>query len=571
MTILKRLSPLALAAALVSCTESNRQDAEAGGTLVISTAADADFLLPPLVDGVAARQVTDLLFDHLAEIGNDLNTLGDAGFLPRLAERWEWSDDSLAIAFHLNPAARWHDGTPVRAADVAFTHDFYRDPAVGSPTAPLIRNIDSVSVRDSLTAVVHFASRRPEQFFNVAYQLHILPSHLLRDLDRSQIRSAPIVRNPVGSGRFRFARWVPGQVVEIVADTANYRGRPALDRVMWSIAPDPSAATTRLFAGEADLYEILNPASIAELGKHDHLKIVPYPSLAYGFLLFNLRDPDRTARPHPVLGDVGTRRALSMAVDRDRMVRNVFDSLATVGYGPFARTISTADTTIRQIPYDTVGARRLLDSLGWRDANGDGIRERNGRPLEFSILVPSSSKPRISFAVLIQEQLARVGARATIEQLEFVPFLERQRAKQFDAAVVALSSDPSPSGMRQHWGTPAAGEEGGTNGGSYSNPAVDALIDSALTTMDFAAQKAYFKRAYQAVVDDAPAIWLYNPKLAAGVHRRIVPRGLRADGWHVNIADWTIPADQRIDRDRIGLRSATAPSADSAAGAGAGR
>src|SRR5688500_3227758 len=571
MPILKRLPLLAVAILLGGCSDKPRNDAETGGTLVISTAADADFLLPPLVDGVSARQVTDLLFDRLAEIGNDLNTLGDAGFRPRLAERWDWSADSLAITFHLDPEARWHDGRPVRAADVAFTHDFYSDPADGSPTAPLIRNIDSVTLRDSLTAVVHFATRMPEQFFNVAYQLHILPSHLLRDLDRSQIRSAAIVRNPVGSGRFRFGRWVPGQVVEIVADTANYRGRPALDRVLWSIAPDPAAATTRLFAGEADVYEILSPASIAELQKHDHLKMVPYPSLAYGFLLFNMRDPKRPARPHPVLGDVGTRRALSMAVDRERMVRNVYDSLATVGFGPFARAISTADTTLRQIPYDTAGARRLLDSLGWRDANGDGIRERNGRPLEISILVPSSSRPRNSFAVLIQEQLAQVGARVRIEQLEFVPFLERQRAKEFDAAVVALSIDPSPSGMRQHWGTPAPGEESGTNGGSYSNPVVDALIDSATTTLDLATAKAYYKRAYQTVVDDAPAIWLYNPKLAAGMHRRIQPEGMRADGWYANLADWTIPADQRIDRDRIGLRSAVAPAADTAAGDSAGR
>ena len=573
MSIIKRLplSLLALALVVAGCNDRDRSDADTGGTLVISTAADADFLLPPLVDGVAARQVTDLLFDHLAEIGNELNTVGDEGFTPRLAKRWEWSADSLSIAFHLDPDARWHDGTPVRAADVAFTHDLYRDPVVASPTAPLIRNIDSISVRDSLTAVVHFASRMPEQFFTVAYQLHVLPSHLLRTVDRAQIRSAPIVRNPVGSGRFRFARWVPGQVVEIMADTGNYRGRPALDRVIWSIAPDPTAATTRLFAGEADMYEILRPEGIAELQKHDHLKVVPYPSLAYGFVLFNLADPKRPGRPHPVLGDVATRRALSMGVDRERMVRNVFDSLATVAYGPFARAISTADTTIRQIPYDTVGARRLLDSLGWRDANGDGVRERNGRTLELSILVPSSSRPRVSFAVLLQEQLTRIGARVTIEQLEFVPFLERQRTKQFDAAIVALASDPSPSGMRQHWGTPAPGENTGTNGGSYSNPVVDALLDSALTTMDFATEKAYFKRAYQAVVDDAPAIWLYNPRLAAGMHKRVQPAGLRADGWHTNLAEWKIPADQRIDRDRIGLREAVAPAADSAAGDSAGR
>lgn len=539
--------------------------------MVISTAADADFLLPPLVDGAVSKQVTDLVFDRLAEIGDELNTVGDEGFRPRLAERWEWSADSLSIAFHLDPDARWHDGVPVRAGDVAFSHAFHRDPAVASPTASLLRSVDSVSVRDSLTAVVHFAARAPEQFFTIAHQLHVLPAHLLRDADRAQIRSNPFVRNPVGSGRFRFARWVPGQVVEIVADTGNYRGRPGLDRVMWNIAPDPSAAMTRLFAGEADLYEVLRPESIVELQKHDHLKVVPYPSLAYGLLLFNMRDPAQPRRPHPLLGDVRMRRALSMAVDRERMVRNVFDSLATVGKGPFAAALSTADSTIRQIPFDLEGAKRLLDSLGWRDANGDGVRERSGRRLEFTILVPSSSRPRVRLAVLLQEQLAQAGVRVNLEELEFVPFLERQRAKRFDAAMVAYNSDPSPSGIRQMWGTPRAGEAEGGNGGSYSNPVADALVDSALSTMDFATEKAYFRRAYQTIVDDAPAIWLYNPKLAAGMHKRIQPKGMRADGWHVNIADWTIPADQRIARDRIGLRNASAAAADTGASEGKGR
>ena len=566
MPISKRFPLLALALLVAGCNDREPDEAETGGTLVISTAAEPDFLLPPLVIGSVSRQVSDLVFDRLAKIGNNLNTIGDEGFEPELAERWEWSADSLSIAFHLDPDARWHDGTPVRASDVAFSYDLYSDSAVASSTGPLIRSIDSVSVRDSLTAVVHFASRSPEQFFTVAYQLFILPSHILRSVDRAQIRSSPAVRNPVGSGRFRFVRWVPGQVVEIIADTANYRGRPKLDRVLWSVAPDPAAAITRLYAGEADMYEVLRPESIVELRKHAHLKMVPYPSLLYGFMVFNLRDPARTTRPHPVLGDVGTRRALSMAIDRERLVRNVFDSLAMVAKGPFASAISTADTTLEQIPFDTAGARRMLDSLGWRDPDGDGVRERNGRPLAFAILVPSSSKPRVDLAVLIQEQLAKVGARVTIDQLEFVQFLERQSAKRFDAAMVTMYSDPSPSSIRQNWGSPRPGEGSSSNSGSYSNPEVDALIDSALTTMDFEKEKAYFRRAYQAMINDAPAVWLFNPKMAAGVHTRLKPAVMPANGWHVNLADWSVDPAQRIDRDRIGLRNAAEVN-DSADGA----
>src|SRR5688572_21979069 len=144
-----RISKAALAAVLISlgCDREDTSDAGAptGGTLVIASAADAGGLLPPLIDDASGKQVADQIFDRLAEIGPELNTVGDRGFTPRLAERWEWAADSLSIVFHLDPDARWHDGRPVRASDVRFTHAIYRDPTVASPHAEVIRNVDSVS------------------------------------------------------------------------------------------------------------------------------------------------------------------------------------------------------------------------------------------------------------------------------------------------------------------------------------------------------------------------------------------------------------------------------------------
>src|SRR3954451_9836272 len=103
-----------------------------GGTLIISTAADAKTLLPQLYAGITDRQVTDLLFDHLADIGPELNSVGDKGFIPVLAQSWGWSVDSLSITFHLNPKAKWHDGKAVRASDVAYSVRLTKDTALGS-------------------------------------------------------------------------------------------------------------------------------------------------------------------------------------------------------------------------------------------------------------------------------------------------------------------------------------------------------------------------------------------------------------------------------------------------------
>ena len=560
---------LLLAAPLLACDgddAAGRTAADAGGTLVVAVTGDADNLVPPVHESITARQVFDQIFDHLADIGDELNTIGDEGFEPALAERWEWAEDSLSIAFHLNPRARWHDGRPVRASDVRFTHRLFTDSAVASPFAPLLENIDSVQVRDSLTAVVWYRRRSPQQFFDATYQMWILPEHRLAGADPGTLRASDFSRSPVGTGRFRFSRWVPGQSLEIVADTGNYRGRAKLDRVVWSIAPDPVASTTKLFAGEADFVEILRPEDQAEVRKRPDLKLVPYPTLQYAAMFLNANQPGALSRPHPLFADRELRRALTMAIDREAMVRNVFDTLGATGIGPITRALATADTTIPQLPFDRQRAARTLDSLGWRDADGDGIRERSGRPLEFSLVVPTSSAFRMRMAVLIQEQLAGVGAKVNVEPLEFGTFLERQRTRRFDAAMGGIGTDPLPSGVRQSWSAASIGT-GGSNYTGYASPVFDALVDSGSAAMDPADARRHFRRAYETLIADAPAVWLYELRAVAGAHERLRPVGVRADGWWAHLADWTIPADRRIDRDRIGLRAGTA--ATPAAGASA--
>ena len=539
-------------------------DGAPGGTLIIATAAEPSFLFPPLVTGVSDRQITDMLFDRLAEIGPALNTVGDQGFRPQLAERWTWAADSLSIAFHLNPRARWHDGRPVRASDVRFTHRVYTDAALGSTTAPLLADIDSVSVRDSLTAVVWFERRTPHQFFDAVYQLVVFPEHVYGAVRPGELRTNALVRQPVGSGRFRFARWEPGQSLELLSDTANYRGRAKLDRVVYSVAPEFASATAKLFAGEADFFETLRPENIAALANRPELKLHPYPSLAYGYLGFNLRDPRNRARPHPVFGDVNVRRALSMAVDRQAIVRNVYDSLAYVARGPFPRALS-GDITVTEIPHDVARAGALLDSLGWR-MGADSVRAKNGRPLAFRLAVPTSSATRGRMAVLLQEQLRRVGARVEIDGQEFNAFVDRQQRRDFDSYFGAWNVDPTPGSIRQTWGTAGMQGSEGSNYGSYSSPAFDALVDSALATTDPARARSLYQRAYQRIIDDAPAIWVYEPRFFAGAHRRLRPVYMRADGWWAGIADWTIPEGERIDRDRVGLRAPVSSGAAAPAG-----
>ena len=529
-------------------------NAENGGTVVIATGASPNALLPPLAVGTQTEAVVDQLFDRLADIGDSLNVSGDAGFQDRLAREWSWARDSLSITFRLDPRARWHDGRPVRAEDVKFTFDLYTDPAVGAHKAPLLGNIDSVSVPDSLTAVFWYKRRGSQQFLDATYHMYVVPRHLLDSVPRAKLAASAFARNPVGSGRFRFRSWQAGQQLEIAADPENYRGRAHLDRVIWTIAPEFGATTIRLVTGDADFLEMLTPEAAAQVAGNGSLRVVPYNTPNYAFLQFNLRAADGSPRPHPLFGDRELRRALTMAVDRQRVTTNVFDTLATPGVGPFSRLIFKGWQQLRQIPHDVVAARALLDSLGWRDTNGDGVREKGGTPLAFAILAPTSSGSRRRAAVLLQEQFRAVGANVTVENLEIGTFAERQRGRRFDATMAGWTTDPTPSGLRQTWTTIGSRAPGGSNYGSYESPAFDSAVDSALSAVDPRRANVHWLRAFQTIVDDAPGVWLYEVRTVAGAHRRIRLAPLRADAWWAHLADWWIPAKDRIGRDRIGLR-----------------
>jgi peptide/nickel transport system substrate-binding protein len=547
------LSLLVVAAASCSDQTARTGGAEPGGTIVVAAPGSGSSpMFPPLAIDVVGRMVADNVYERLAEIGPDMNALGDRGFTPRLARSWQWAPDSMSIAFAIDPRAKWHDGRPVLASDVRYSLRLIKDPRTASHYLPQVENIDSVSVPDSLTAVVWFRRRTPEQFYDIAYQLWVLPEHHLKDVPPEKLGDAETITRSVGSGRFRLARLEPGVRVELLADTAHYRGRPKLDRVIISFVADGQTALTQLLSGQADLYDGVPPDALKRVDSSGTVRLFRYPGLQYVLLWMNERTPGRTAAPHPIFADRRVRHAVSMALDRQAMARNVFDTVGTVASGPFHRSVG--DTTLILLPFDRARAAALLDSAGWR-AGADGMRSKNGRPLQFNILVPTSSIPRMRYAVLIQEQLRSIGIRAEIQSMDFRAFQERLEAGNFDAVLAGFSTDPARSGAKQNW-TTAQFPPSGANYGRYSNRVVDALLDTASTTFDKQRADRTYHRAFQTLVDDAPAVWLYEVLTLAGAHKRIRTENMRPDGWWSSLADWWIPANERIERDRIGLRPA---------------
>jgi len=545
----------ALAAAACDRGTTKSDDASAvGGSIIIAMQNEPRSLLPPLINQIDEKVVEDQIFEPLAWLGDEGHL--DRDYRPGLADSWSWERDSTAIVFHLNPKARWQDGPPVRASDVRFTFGLYADSVVGFKDRSSLARIDSVTARDSVTVVFWFKNRYAEQFYDAATRLLILPEHLLAREPRATMLTSTFGRQPVGSGRFRLGKWTPNASIELLADTANYHGRPNLDRVVFAVT-DVNSLSTRLATGEIDLAEVSTPAVFRTASAQPDLRARMNPAYDYSFLLFNARQRKQRRQPNALFADVGLRRAISMGLDRGKLVRSQFDSLAIVSTGPMTRAQPLADSTIRTIAYDSAGAARLLDSLGWTLPAGKTVRERRGQPLKFSVLVPTVSANRMTMIVAIQESLRKLGMEVVVDAVDGNTFVGRLGARDFDVVFDGRHVEPSVSGLRAFWSVASARDANGQNYGNYENPRFDAHLDSALAARDLASARPHATQAFETIVADVPAVWLYETRTAMLMHKRIRPVHLVSTAWWAGLADWSIPAAERLPRDRVGLRIAS--------------
>ncbi len=537
---------LSLATAfLVACTPDAGCPDRWCGTAVVATTAEADVLLPVATTQDVGYSIGDLIFLKLADIGPEMNTVDPGTFQPELASSWEFEDERT-IVFTLNPDAKWHDGVPVTAEDVVFTFDVYRDPVVASPSRNRVLEIESVAARGTGSVAFRFSHAYPEMLFDAVYHMRILPRHLLDTVPPADISSSPLGRSPIGNGPYRFVRWNAGQSIELVADPDFILGRPGIRRIIWRFVGDPNTAVAQLLAGEADLLQVLSPEAQEQVEARDDLRTVMWtPPIYYMFVQFNMRDAEGRDRPHPLFRDRAVREAIAMAVDREAIVNAVFPQ-GVVGKGPMAPAQWVWHGEYEQIPFDTAAARARLAELGWADTDGDGLLDRDGRPLTFDLILPSSSVSRRRAGEIMQAQLRRIGVTMTITALEFNAFLERGAAHQFDAFFGGYGGDPSPATIADVWETGAA-----TNRGSYSNAEVDRLIGEARAASDLETAQDAWHRVVTLINDDVPAIWVYAGSPISGVSARFENVSIRSDNFTATLWQWRVPASQLIDRDRI--------------------
>jgi peptide/nickel transport system substrate-binding protein len=524
---------------MVACARGPRaQGSRDPSRVVILIGAEAFAPVPTLNEAAQSSttntDVADQMFLHLAELGPTLLTAGDQAFVPRLARSWT-RRDSVTLVFDLDPRATWQDGAPVTAQDVVFTFARGRNPTLAPKLSKSLRRIVSVTAEGERRVVFRYSRPYAEQLYDAVYHAAPLPSHLLARIPAESLATSAFVQSPIGSGPYRWVRRVPGQFIELEANPRFFLGAPAVRHVYFRLAADPQARLNLVLGGEGDATEAVPPplSNVDRVTAQGNLRIIPYPSSALGFLLFNQRDPRDTSRPHPILTDRDVRRAIGLALDRAGMVRATFGNLAQVPYGPASLLLWIGHDAPAPARQNLPEARRLLRARGWIDHDGDGTLDKGGTPLALTLTLTSTSAFRMQLAQIAQEQLRQVGIRLELKALDNQLWNEVREEGRFDIDFSSTGQDPSPTGLAQGWSC-----AGATNKAHYCNPRVDSLIEAAT----FATSN--LQQAWQAVLrqieDDAPAVFMYATKLQAVVPRRFTNVRIRPESLWLGLREWTL-------------------------------
>ena len=535
LPLLSATTALGLLLSVPANAQTSRRKAT---SLVIVTGGQATLPIPTLMEGpensVGNLDVADQLFLRLAELGPKLVTSGESDFVPTLAKSWT-RRDSITLAFDLDTRARWHDGAPLTAQDVAFTIARAKNPAVSPRLAELLRQIVSVSSEGSSRVVFRFARPYAEQLYDATFHVAPLPAHLLDTVAPTEVAMSGFAKHPIGSGPYRWVRNVPGQFVELAAVENFFLGKPKIERLIFRTAADPTARLNLLLSGQADAIDIVPPPpdNVRRVSADTALRLISVPSSTVGYLLFNQRDPKNRARPHPILADVRVRRAITLGLDRRQIVQAVFGPHGAVPYGPVSQLLWIRRGAPEPEAANPAEARRLLASTGWGDSDGDGTLDRGGQPLRLLLSLPNTSGIRRQMALLVQEQLRRIGIQIEIQQLDFPIWQERRSAGDFDLDFSGVSQDASPSGLTQSWTC-----TGANNVAGYCDRVVDSLMSEAILGREDPA--GTWIEALRQIEEGAPAVFMYAPTFVYAVNRRYRAVTIKPHSGWITVRKWSV-------------------------------
>ena len=510
-----------------------------GGTIIASTFADAEILNPILSVDTSSSEVHVMIFNSLTQTNPE-----DGTPMADLAESWDVSEDGLTVTFHLRKDVVWHDGEPFTAEDVKFTWDTILNPDVNSPRRSDLAELltpEQIVVLDDYTIQMQL-SQLDVTFLSEKTYYGIIPKHILGEMTAEEINAAEFnTQSPIGTGPFMFREWVKDDHVALVGNPNYFEGEPRVNFWYYKVVENQTVQYAQLQTGEID-YAGVTAALWEDALKQEDLVCKAFPTYAFNFYVYNL-DPEKT----PLFLDVRTRHALLYALDRQAIVDSIAQGLGEVAHStvpPLSWAHNPDNAPVYN--YDPDKAMQLLEEAGWKDEDGDGVREahgvmgvEDGTPFTFEIHTNAGNVEREQLIVAMQQYWNEVGVGAETAFIEWNALLaELTETFDFECIMVGFSWGTADPDQKTMYHTDSYGA--GFNMNKYSNPELDEILDKGLQIIDQEERKQNYFEMQRIVAEDAGCPILYFRNTTTCWNKRLHERDPNANNTTWNAHLWWV-------------------------------
>jgi peptide/nickel transport system substrate-binding protein len=478
---------------------------DARSKLTIGTTYIIDVLNPTTsLYGYAPK---GLYYETLVEAADGNNVM------PGLAESWSVSDDGLIWTFKIREGVKFSDGTPCTAVEAAWTLNWYIEnsaPAIIS----YLDNIASIEAPDATTLKITVTQPVPNMISAKLLYAYILPPSVWESVPADEIATYDDPKAAVGSGPYVMSDFKPGEYMILDAVPNYWRGPAPVDQIVFRQYTNEDSLVQALQVGEVDYVYGVPFTGVPALQNDTNIKIDSALANKWSELTVNMA-PDGT-EPES-LRDPVIREAIDLAVDREQII-----NVAYLGYGKPGNAFITLgmgiyhNTKIGDIPFDIVKANQLLDDAGYKDTNGDGIREyKDGTPLEYRLMSDDTSSANFRIIQIISDGLSQIGISAppTVESTDSL--VARQKDFDYDLVHWEWDTDADPHFLSSVF-TCAETQDGGWNDSGFCSPEYDKLFQEQATALNQDARKEAVWKMQEIIAKERPWLILaYTDSIAA--------------------------------------------------------
>lgn len=548
-----------------------------GDWVVIHGLSDPESLNPVTSNDASASEIDGYMYETLTS--TDVTTLET---IPWIAEELPIvSEDKLSYEFTIRRNARFSDGEPVTGEDFIFHLKTIKNPHIlkAAPIRGYYSRVDSASLIDGDPYRLRVVMAEPyylgDQWAGalIAYPKHVWDPEGLSDrFSFAELNAGDTLGNEnitamakeieeisrnfdpdyiVGSGPYILDEYVQQDRVALRRNPDYWNqghvfGDNWPERIVWLTINDKNAALSALKAGEIDFVPQLDQVQFRyEKNRFAKNGLIPaqYEYPAYNYIGYNADSKEK-----PFLADPKVRRAFAHALDREKIIEKIFFGNAVQVQSPIYRNRPEYDTAIPFIEYDLSESRRLLDEAGWKDGDGDGIREKvvDGTKvkMEFNLQLNSGNNARRQMAIIFSEALRQVGVAVNPSTLEWAVFLERLDKHDFDAVIGGWAMGVNEGDMYQIWHS-ASSELGGSNYISFNNPRVDQLIETIRGEFDYEKRRAMYQEIQSIIHEEQPYNFLVSELRVCGYDDRFEDVGFYAPRPCYNAGWWWVPKEKQ--------------------------